>query len=99
MTDQVENISDQLKEKKISKKKLTQEELKLKKEEEQKDIEKQAKIKYLDGEFEIIKDGQYVLCAVSGNRINLNDLKYWSVERQEAYDSAHLALIQHKKNI
>ena len=45
MTDQVENISDQLKEKKISKKKLTQEELKLKKEEEQKDIEKQAKIK------------------------------------------------------
>jgi hypothetical protein len=61
--------------------------------------EKQAKIKYLDGEFEIIKDGQYVLCAVSGNRISLTDLKYWSVERQEAYDSAHLALIQHKKNI
>ena len=43
--------------------------------------EKQAKVKYLDGEFEIIKDGQYVICAVSGKRISLNDLKYWSVER------------------
>lgn len=61
--------------------------------------EKQAKVKYLDGEFEIINDGQYVICAVSGKRISLNDLKYWSVERQEAYNSAHLALTQHKKNI
>jgi len=54
--------------------------------------EKQAKIKYLDGEFEIIKDGQYVLCAVSGNKISLNDLKYWSVERQEAYFDAEHSL-------
>lgn len=52
----------------------------------------EAKIKYLDGEFRIIKNGSYVICAVSGAKILLNELRYWNVDRQEAYGSAALSL-------
>ncbi|MFL2836241.1 MAG: DUF2093 domain-containing protein [Alphaproteobacteria bacterium] len=58
----------------------------------------QAKIKYSDGEFDVLKDGQYVICAVTGNKISISDLKYWSVERQEPYESAEAALAGYKKN-
>ena len=57
-----------------------------------------AKIKYSDGEFDVLKDGQYVICAVTGNKISISDLKYWSVERQEPYESAEAALAGYKKN-
>ena len=43
----------------------------------------EAKLKYSDGEFDVLVDGQYVVCAVTGNKISVSDLKYWSVERQE----------------
>lgn len=45
----------------------------------------QAKIKYLDGDFQVITAGTFVTCAVTGAAIPLDDLKYWSVEKQEAY--------------
>lgn len=45
----------------------------------------EAKIKYLDGDFQILSAGAYVSCAVTGQVIPLDDLKYWSVEKQEAY--------------
>ena len=48
---------------------------------------KLAKIKYLPNNFEVIQDGDYVLCAVSGKKILLKDLTYWNVELQEAYFS------------
>ena len=48
---------------------------------------KLAKIKYLANNFEIIEHGDYVECAVSGKKINLNDLNYWNVELQEPYFS------------
>lgn len=47
-----------------------------------------AELEYLDGEFRVRKQGAYVLCEVTGKRIPLDDLRYWSVERQEAYASA-----------
>ncbi len=50
--------------------------------------EKQAKILYLDGDLEVLEFGDYVPCAVSGRFIHLSQLKYWSVDRQEAYFSA-----------
>lgn len=40
---------------------------------------------YCHGHFEIVEPGDYVLCAVTGQRIDLDHLKYWSVPRQEAY--------------
>ena len=47
----------------------------------------EAKLKYKQGFFEIISEGEYVTCAVSGKKILLNNLKYWSVDLQEAYYS------------
>ena len=43
--------------------------------------------KYLPNNFEIIEEGDYVLCALSGKQIRLQDLTYWNVELQEAYYS------------
>ena len=48
---------------------------------------KLAKIKYLPNNFQIIEHGDYVECAVSGKRIDLENLTYWSVELQEPYFS------------
>ena len=44
-----------------------------------------AKLEYLDGEFRILIPGAYVLCAVSGHQVAIDDLRYWNVDRQEAY--------------
>ena len=48
---------------------------------------KLAKIKYLPNNFQIIEDGDHVICAISGKKININNLTYWSVDTQEAYYS------------
>tara|TARA_B100001559_G_scaffold133707_1_gene112402 strand:+ start:121 stop:330 length:210 start_codon:yes stop_codon:yes gene_type:complete len=50
-------------------------------------IKKLAKIKYLPNNFKIIEDGDYVECAVSGKKINIENLTYWNVELQEPYFS------------
>ena len=50
-------------------------------------IKKLAKIKYLPNNFQIIEMGDYVKCAVSGKQINIENLTYWNVERQEPYFS------------
>ena len=46
-----------------------------------------AKLKFNPNGFEIVEDGDYVVCAVSGKNISLNQLTYWNVELQEAYFS------------
>ena len=50
-------------------------------------VDKIARLKYLDNSFEIIENGTYVICAVSGKKIYLKDLSYWNVELQEPYYS------------
>jgi hypothetical protein len=50
-------------------------------------MKKLAKIKYLPNNFEIIEDGDHVICAISGKPISLEKLNYWSVELQEPYFS------------
>tara|TARA_B110000444_G_C18545442_1_gene457743 strand:- start:292 stop:489 length:198 start_codon:yes stop_codon:yes gene_type:complete len=50
-------------------------------------IKKLAKIKYLPNNFEIISDGDYVKCSVTGKEISLEELNYWNVDLQEAYYS------------
>ena len=47
----------------------------------------EAKLKYFQGSFEIQSEGDFVICAVSGKKILLKDLKYWNVELQEPYFS------------
>ena len=49
--------------------------------------DKIARLKYLNNSFEIIESGTYVLCAVSGKKILLENLTYWNVELQEPYFS------------
>ncbi len=55
----------------------------------------EAKIRYLDGEFQVLKNGAYVRCAVTGEPIRLEDLRYWSVAYQEAYLNAATSLRRH----
>jgi hypothetical protein len=54
--------------------------------------EEPAEIEYLDGEDRIVKPGTFVFCAVTGQPIALDALRYWSVDLQEAYASPAIAL-------
>ena len=58
---------------------------------------KLAKIKYLPNNFQIIKEGDHVICAVSGKTINLEELNYWNVDLQEPYYSYKEAAIKKEK--
>ena len=58
---------------------------------------KLAKLKYLPNNFDIIEEGDYVICAISGKKIPLEDLNYWNVEEQEAYFS-YIEASMKKKN-
>ena len=48
---------------------------------------KLAKIKYLPNNFEIIEDGDHIICAISQKKILIENLNYWNVDLQEAYYS------------
>ena len=52
----------------------------------------EAKLRYLDGEFQVLSPGDFVRCAVTGRTIPLDELRYWSVELQEAYADAAASL-------
>ena len=51
-----------------------------------------ARLHYLPGTFRVLSDGDHVICAVTGSRIPLQELRYWSVERQEPYVDAEASL-------
>ena len=48
---------------------------------------KLAKLKFLPNKFEILEEGDHVICAISGKKILLENLNYWNVDLQEAYYS------------
>ena len=50
-------------------------------------VKKKAKLIYKHNSFDIVEDGDYVLCAISGKEIMLKDLNFWNVDLQEAYFS------------
>jgi len=50
-------------------------------------FKKLAKIKYLPNNFEILEQGDHVVCAISGKKIEIEKLTYWNVDLQEAYYS------------
>ena len=56
----------------------------------------EAKLRYLDGEFQVLSPGDFVRCAVTSEPIMLPDLRYWSVELQEAYASADISFERHR---
>lgn len=57
----------------------------------------EARVRYLDGEFQILSPGEYVRCAVTGEQIPLQELRYWSVELQEPYATPAASLERYRE--
>ena len=53
---------------------------------------REARVHYMAGTFRVLSAGDHVLCAATRRPIPLDELRYWSVERQEAYASAELSV-------
>lgn len=53
--------------------------------------QREAKLRYLDHEFEVIREGEFVRCAITGDPVRLDNLRYWSIEKQVPYKSAREA--------
>ncbi|MBE7183529.1 MAG: DUF2093 domain-containing protein [Methylobacterium mesophilicum] len=53
---------------------------------------REARIRYLDGDFQVTSPGGFVRCAVTGESIPIDELRYWSVKRQEPYLNAEVSL-------
>ncbi|MDK1375802.1 MULTISPECIES: DUF2093 domain-containing protein [unclassified Sinorhizobium] len=58
---------------------------------------REAKIRYLDGDFQIVLAGSHVVCAMTGKAIPVDELRYWSVARQEPYVDAAASLEAEKR--
>lgn len=52
---------------------------------------REAKVRYLDADYEVVKEGEFVRCSVTGDPILLDSLMYWDVDRQRPYRSAEVA--------
>ena len=52
----------------------------------------EARVEFRDGDFRVLSPGSYVRCAVTGVAIPLDDLKYWDVDKNEAYASPQAKL-------
>ena len=61
-------------------------------------MKKLAKLKYLPNNFDIMDEGDHVICAISGKKIPLQHLNYWNVDEQEAYFSYVEASIKKEKD-
>lgn len=58
----------------------------------------EAVIRYLDGDFVVVRPGSFVRCAVTGKPLPVDELSYWNVDRQEAYADAAAALEAFKRH-
>jgi hypothetical protein len=52
---------------------------------------REARLRYLDHEFEVLSPGEFVRCGVTGDPIRLDVLRYWSVEQQKPFKTAHVS--------
>ena len=52
---------------------------------------REAVIRYMDADFQVVREGDFVRCAATGNPIPLTDLRYWNVTRQQPFGSAEAA--------
>lgn len=52
---------------------------------------REAHLKYLQADYQVVQEGDFVRCAVTGDPIALDNLRYWDVDRQVAYKSAEVA--------
>jgi hypothetical protein len=58
---------------------------------------KAARVHFMAGTFRVLSDGDHVVCAVTGQRVPLHELRYWSVDRQEAYADADASLTAERR--
>lgn len=58
----------------------------------------EATIRYLDADYVVLKPGSFVRCAITGKPIPIDDLTYWSVDRQEAYADAAAAFEAYQRH-
>ncbi len=58
----------------------------------------EAEVRFLDGDFRIVRPGTFVRCATTGEPIPIEELRYWDVDRQEAYSTPE-ALLQKLKSL
>ena len=58
----------------------------------QRPASEEAVLDYQDGDYRVVRPGRYVVCGVTGEKILLEDLRYWSVDLQEAYVSTDAVL-------
>lgn len=59
----------------------------------------EARIRYDHADFQVLSSGSFVRCAVTNQIIPVDDLKYWSVERQEAYSNVNASLKRHLETL
>lgn len=52
----------------------------------------EAVLEYSNSDYRVLRQGTFVRCGVTGNPIQMDDLRYWSAERQEAYSSPEAVL-------
>ncbi len=54
-------------------------------------VQREAKLKFLDADYQVLREGDFVRCGVTGDPISLDNLRYWSVDKQIAYKSAQIS--------
>lgn len=59
----------------------------------------EAKLRYLDADYVVVKPGTFVRCAITSAAIPIEELSYWSVDRQEPYANAEASLTAYRKSI
>jgi hypothetical protein len=59
--------------------------------------QREAKLRYLDHEYEVLREGEFVRCGITGEPIRIDNLRYWSIEKQIPYKSAKEAFEDYLK--
>lgn len=59
--------------------------------------QREARLKYLDADYQVLREGDFVRCGVTGDPIQVENLRYWDVERQVPFKSAEVAFEEYRK--
>ncbi len=60
-------------------------------------MKNEARLRYRGGEFDVVKPGAFVRCAITGQPIPLDELRYWNTELQEAYATPDIAFARYRE--
>lgn len=61
--------------------------------------QREARLKYLDADYQVLREGDFVRCGVTGDPIQIENLRYWDVTRQIPFKSAHIAFDQYWRSL